>query len=267
MDSTQLVNTVSSVLAMPGVKVNRREFLSKTLKVDNDKIALLLDKGPIGSGLFTREEIAKIAKNLGNKRNWQTSSLSFASGIPGGVAMAATIPTDILQFFSFTLKIAQEIAYLYDSKDFWIDKNTIDEKVKSELMLYLGTMFGVGGAASSLRYISQVMTERLVTELPKQALTKTIWYPILKNIGQYVGIKVTKDSAVKGISKVVPILGGIVSGGITYFTINKMNNRLITELDKRINYTDIQRQSDIESMKKEMPEVYDAVYEEILDHQ
>ena len=35
--------------------------------------------------------------------------------IPGGIAMAATIPADTLQFFGVALRLAQEISYIYES--------------------------------------------------------------------------------------------------------------------------------------------------------
>ena len=42
----------------------------------------------------------------------RTTALSFAAGIPGGLAMAATIPADVAQFFGMALRLAQELAYL-----------------------------------------------------------------------------------------------------------------------------------------------------------
>ena len=40
------------------------------------------------------------------------SGISAALGAPGGAAMAATIPTDIMQYYGYTLG-AQELMYLY----------------------------------------------------------------------------------------------------------------------------------------------------------
>ena len=46
------------------------------------------------------EEISNIANKLIMKRTSQSSIASFAAGIPGGLAMAATIPADS-QFYSY----------------------------------------------------------------------------------------------------------------------------------------------------------------------
>lgn len=46
-----------------------------------------------------------MANKLIIKRTSQSSIASFVAGIPGGLAMAATIPADIMQFFGMVHKI------------------------------------------------------------------------------------------------------------------------------------------------------------------
>ena len=41
------------------------------------------------------------------------SGISAALGMPGGVAMSATIPADIVQYYGYTLRAAQKLMYLY----------------------------------------------------------------------------------------------------------------------------------------------------------
>ena len=155
------------------------------------------------------------------------------------------------------------MAYLYGIKDFWDGDELNEVSVQAEMFLFLGTMLGVGGAASATRYITIALARNIATNLPKQALTKTAWYPIMKSLAAYVGIKLTKDTAAKGISKVVPVLGGIFSGGITYYTMGKMTDRLCEAFDKGVEYTSEEQAEDIEDIKKEMPEVYDAIFREV----
>lgn len=262
-ESSTALKIISGALELPGVKVDRKSFLIETLKVSSEDTYKLLELGPIKSGLFTQAQIKKVAETVSNKRRWQTTSVSASAGLPGGVAMAATIPADTAQYFGFCLRLAQEIAYLYGAEDFWEDGKINDKKVKSELMLYLGTMLGVSGAASAIRYISQNLGKKVAKDLTKTALTKTFWYPLLKSIGKYLGIKITKDTVARGAAKVIPILGGLFSGGMTYYTISKMSQRLIKELDKGVIYTAAEQEVDLEAIKEEMPEVYEAIYEEI----
>ena len=59
-------------------------------------------------------------------------------------------------------------------------------------------MFGVSGAVSSIRFISSQVAKQTLKKLPQQALTKTIWYPVVKQIGKSIGVKVTKNTVAKG---------------------------------------------------------------------
>ena len=45
----------------------------------------------------------------------------------------------------------------------------------------------------------------------------------MKKVLRVVGVKITKDTVGKGIS--VPVLGGIISGGMTFATLTTESNR------------------------------------------
>lgn len=59
-----------------------------------------------------------------------------------------------------------------------------------------------------------------------KALTKTWYYPVVKKIAAMLGQKMVKATFAKGVSKVVPILGGAISGGLTLATFKPMAHRL-----------------------------------------
>ena len=56
--------------------------------------------------------------------------------------MAATIPADIAQFYGYSLKLAQEISYIYGYHDLWNNQDELTEEAKNTLILYLGIMLG-----------------------------------------------------------------------------------------------------------------------------
>ncbi|RTR26301.1 bacteriochlorophyll 4-vinyl reductase [Robertmurraya yapensis] len=265
-DSTNVELIIANALKMPGVKVNRKEFLVKTFgdKLSSDKIPILIDKGPQEVGIGT-DKINRMAKSLVNKRTLQSSGTSFAAGLPGGWAMAATIPADTLQFFGVALRLSQELAYMFGYRDFWDDDELDLERVRSELILFLGVMFGVGGAASTLKVVSSKMAQQALKKLPQKALTKTFYYPIVKKIATLIGVKMTKDTFAKGVSKVIPVVGGVVSGGLTYTSMTKMGNRLRNTMYDSLNYTTQEFQKDMDEIKREMPDIIDIEFEEIED--
>lgn len=90
-----LEEIICKAIQIPGVKVDRNKFLAEIFSSKVDWLESIINNGPVEAGI-NREEINNIANKLIMKRTSQSSIASFAAGIPGGLAMAATIPADIL---------------------------------------------------------------------------------------------------------------------------------------------------------------------------
>lgn len=244
-----LEDVIATSVQIPGVKVNRNGFLSEQFASSQIDMQKILDLGPIEAGI-SQEEITNAANKLIIKRTSQSSIASFVTGIPGGLAMAATIPADVMQFFGMALRLAQELSYLYGGEDLWTDGKIDDEKVKSQLIMYCGVMFGVSGAVSGVRVLTTQIAKTTIKKLPQKALTKTFWYPILKQIGKAVGLKVTKSGLAKGLSKAVPLVGGVISGGLNFASMLPMANRLNEALNKAaFDYSEQDLLADIETIE------------------
>ena len=140
MDNALIVEALAKAITLPGVKVNRDEFLVAAFKkADFEKRNKILKEGPIKAGC-SQEELRRSANKLLTERALTSSGASFAAGLPGGIAMAGTIPADTMQFFAFALRLAQEIAYIYGAEDLW-DGDKVDlDKVTNQLLLYFGVM-------------------------------------------------------------------------------------------------------------------------------
>lgn len=240
---------LSNVIKIPGIKVNRKEFLISEYSkyIDEKDIPNLLSKGPVAIGI-DQKTIDKIAKKIIDKRTIFSSGASFMAGLPGGFTMAATIPADAMQFFAVSIRLAQELAYIYGFDDIWEGD---DEEIRNQLTLYLGSMFGVSGANEAIRVVSSKLSNQVLKKLPQQALTKGFIYPIIKNIAKFLGIKMTKDIFAKGVSKAIPIVGGIISGGITFASMKPMGNRLKETLSKStFSYTESDYNKDIDTLSE-----------------
>lgn len=254
-DSTQLSkeivleDIITASVKIPGVKVNRSAFLAEQFASEGVNVQDVIDLGPLAVDI-PRERISEIANKLILKRTSQSSIASFVAGIPGGLAMAATIPADILQFFGMALRLAQELSYIYGAQDLWSDGKIDDERVKSQLIMYCGVMFGVSGAVSGVRVLSTQIAKTTLKKLPQKALTKTFWYPIVKQIGKAIGIKVTKTAVAQGVSKAVPIIGGVISGSLNFTSMISMANRLNAAFNKAaFEYSEEEMYADIEEIE------------------
>lgn len=135
------LRVVNESLKLPVVKVNRSEFLVKVFGDKVEDINQLIEEGP--QAFLSIEDLDRAANNRIYSIVAQSSTLSFATGLPGGLAMAATIPADITQFYGYSLKLAQEISYIYGYEDIWNQQGELTEEAKETLILYLGIMLGV----------------------------------------------------------------------------------------------------------------------------
>lgn len=243
------LKVVNESLKLPFIKIDRSEFLIKKFGEQVDDIQKLIDEGP--QVFFSKEELDESAIEVINANVLQSSSLSFASGLPGGFAMAATIPADIAQFYGYSLKLAQEISYIYGYNNMWSDQGKLTEDAKNTLILYLGVMLGVTSAGAAVRILSNKMALQALKKIPQKALTKTIYYPIIKKVMAIFGTKLTKATFAKGVSKFIPLVGGAVSGTMNYISLKPMANRLKDELGKNINYTTKDFEQDIKILNDE----------------
>lgn len=246
-------NIIESSLKLPFVKVDRREFLIKIFKDKVDDYEKLIEDGP--TSFFSKVELDSIADRIINKEVLASSGMSFAAGVPGGLTMAATIPADIIQFYGYALRLAQEISYIYGYENILDDDSQLTEEGKNTLILYLGIMLGVSVAGSTVRLLSVKFSQQLLKTLPRKALMKTMYYPVIKKVLKHFGVVVTKKTFSGAVSKVIPIIGGGVSGGINYVTLKSLSKKLKIELGKIINYTEYEMNKDIEILEGEFVEI------------
>ena len=244
---TVLANFFSVLYKIPTVKIDRDAFLAEQFEKSPIKHSIIA-QGPIAAGI-TDKELTKAAKRVINKRTRQATTVSFAAGLPGGIAMAATVPTDTVQFLINALKMAQELAYLYGYRDFWKLK---DDTRKNELLLFLGTMLEVKGGAAAMRLLTAQHAEVVAKKMSFSAVERAMYWPILGEIARVIVEKVTKKTMASGITKFIPLAGGFMSGGITYAALSNMGEKLHKALADGTPYTEGKMQADVEMIKQEM---------------
>jgi hypothetical protein len=108
----------------------------------------------------------------------------------------------------------------------------LDDATRGILVLFLGVMFGVRGASDAIAKVSTQVAATVARRLPRQALTKGAVYPVVKKVAGYLGVAMTKETFGKSVAKAVPLVGGVVSGGITLASYvpmcRKLKNHLAT---------------------------------------
>lgn len=225
---------IRKVLRLKVVRIDRAQFLTSELRkqgISEEQIELAVSDRPAAAGI-PDAVIEKVVKDAISVETRIASATSFAAGIPGGVAMAATIPTDLLQYYVHVFRLVQKIAYAYGWQSFLDDAADVDDETLLELSAFLGVAIGVETATSTLTHFAvEVAEPAIAKKIAAQALTKTAWYNPLKSMMRAVGVSVTKTSFARTASKVVPVVSGFVCGGMTFAGLSGVGKRLAGHLE------------------------------------
>lgn len=210
-------NVLVAAMRTPAVKISRAKFLKKELSkyCSGDVIAAAIRGNPAKAGISKRL-INQISAQVINYESKKVTGISVVASLPGGVAAIGAAAADITSYFVFILRVVQELAYLYGFEEFDLQEDDIDSETLNYLLVFIGVMFGVQGASSLLKKFGDVLSKQTAKTLAKKALTKGTIYPIVKRIATKVGIRMTKQIFADTVASAIPILGGALSGTLTY---------------------------------------------------
>lgn len=216
-------------IKLPRVHITRESFLRKELfknyppKVIDDAVA----RTPALAGI-SEADIDRIADEVIKFERNCVSGISAALGVPGGAAMAATIPADVVQYYGYTLRAIQKLLYLYGFPEIDSDGEgiSLDSETINRIVVCLGVMNGVAGANNAVKALAKALSVGVEKKLIAAALTKGTLYPILKSTLKWFGVKLTKEIFAKTVKNAIPVVGGIVGGGITFLSFKPCCMRL-----------------------------------------
>ena len=215
-----------AALALPGAKIDRDSFLYAQLSshCGKEQVQRAIETRPADAGVPS-DVIDRIADSCIKRHVLGASSISFVTGVPGGLAIAATIPADLAQFYWHAIVVAQKLAYLYGWPDL-TDGGEVDEQTELQLTLFIGTMMGAGVAQRGIAELAERLARQVAHRLPRQPLTKYAVYNLAKQAGRWIGVNLTKATFSRGIAKAIPVLGGAISATATAGMMWPMAKRL-----------------------------------------
>ncbi len=216
-------SVIESAAKLPFVHVGREEFLTKNLgKLCTEKqLQKAIEEGTLHADIPI-STLDSLANAVIHAETIKVTAISTAAGLPGGFAMAATIPADLAQFYGFVICTAQELAYIYGWNEIFAESSELDANTESQLILFIGVMSGVGAANTAVaKLFGETAMNAVAKRVAAKALTKTWYYPIVKKIAAMLGQKMVKATFAKGVSKAVPVLGGAISGALRWQRLSR----------------------------------------------
>lgn len=224
-------------LKIPGICIKREDFLRGEFMKDfpretiDDAIAF----NPAHAGITTKE-IEKYADEVIKYERNCVSGISAALSTPGGFAIAATIPADIAQYYGYMLRVTQKLLYLYGFPEIDVTEKgkKFDTETLNILTLCLGVMYGIAGANNALKAVAKALGSGVQKQLMKKALTKGTIYPIVKSVAKWFGVKMTKEVFTSFFKHAIPVVGGVIGGGLTYMSFKPCCDKLKVSLQDTI---------------------------------
>lgn len=224
---------VGKLVRLRGVRIDRQHFLTAELRrmgVAKDVIAEAVAARPAAAGISSKilDEIARKSIAFETRKS---TALAFTAGLPGGLALFGTVPADVAQYYIHAFRVMQKLAYLYGWESFLDDCDEVDDETLGKLGTFLGVMMGVAGASTAVTgFANNVARPALQRQIANKALTKTAYYLPIKGVLKKVGVEINKQIFARTVTKVVPLIGGVVSGGLTYVSLRAGSGRLMKHL-------------------------------------
>ncbi|CRF31374.1 membrane protein [Brachyspira suanatina] len=227
MEEKSILSFIKMVSNMPLVKIDKHKYLVNTFASEYPSLLQnILEKGAYDAGVPLNIIDTKSREAI-NYEIAKSSAISFVSGLPGGIVGIGAVPADTAQFFAHALRIAQKLCYISGLPSFTLgDSMTDDEACLAAV--YIGVMFEDKEAIFALNSIWKAIAEK--SARIGFRVSSVVGYAVISSILKSIGIKIGSKSFMKSVSKAVPLIGGAVSAGFTYTSLNKMSNRLYNRI-------------------------------------
>lgn len=90
----------------------------------------------------------------------------------------------------------------------------------------MGVMYGVSEANKAIKLLAKSLAKGVEKKLVKMHLTKGAIYPIVKNTAKWFGVSMNKSMFAGAFKKAIPVVGGVISGGISFVSFKPCCDKL-----------------------------------------
>lgn len=227
---------LTKAMSMPLVRVNRATFLRSVLSkyYPEEMVVKAIVTRPALAGI-PASAIERLAKESIAWHRTGVSATSATLSATGGLTILASIPADLTQFIYHVIVVAQKLAYLHGWPDLFDEsekKPELDDATTHILTIFVAVMFGMDVAVRGLAELAKAASVQVVVRLPQMALTKTLVFQLSRETAKWVGLRLTKDLFSRALSRVVPVVSGIVGGTMTWAVFSTMARRLRLHLQE-----------------------------------
>ena len=227
--NTTWISFLNGILKMPGAKINREAYLRKTFShLSASEIRRCLYESP--ARVISQAEIEDAASNVIRSHTAKATAVSTISSIPGGLAMLATVPADLANYYFHVVAVGQKLGYLYGFPDMVDDSGRLTPEGEIMLTAFIGVMNKVEVAKELVKKLAMEaakrMTEETAIRVAENIVSKQFIAQAIEAISKKLGTQIASKGVGRVLYKVIPFLSGAVCGTITYATFKPQAKRL-----------------------------------------
>lgn len=206
--------------------IDRNVFLRKTLLpyIGAEKCEEAIEQD-VPSLQLHQDLVAKIAHECILNRCLYVAGASGFSAFGGIATTLIALPFDCAQFAFHTMKLAQELYYLYGSKDMFQCQKAEDMEIL--IVMLCGASGAITISGSTMSIVAQKLYERILVKTPLRAL------------------------------RYVPYAGGIVNAGVSAYALKAMAEEYIERL---IEKRELEEETTAAEVVREIGEFIDVEY-------
>ena len=146
-------------------------------------------------------------------QNTKAGSAGFVAGLGGAITLPVALPVNIASTIYVQIRMVAAIAHMagHDVKH---------DKVKTLIYLCL--------LGNSMNEVAKDFGITFGTKFATSYIQKNVTREVLTKINKAVGFRLVTKFGTKGLinlGKVVPVLGGVIGGGLDAFTTNIVGNQ------------------------------------------
>lgn len=218
------------IMSSPGGTVERATYLRHELReyCSDRQITLAIEFRPALADVPS-DVIDRLADKAIRSHYKSAGATSLKQAIPGIDLLPLNLTSDDSQILYNAVVMSQKPAYLYGMPDFLKD-GLANEETYKHVAILVYSMFGVENASKVLNLISKRFAQEVRRRLPRLALTKTSYYPVVKKSLRWVGIGVTKVKFAVGIAIAIQVVVATASATATTLSFRGMARKLKNHL-------------------------------------
>jgi hypothetical protein len=202
---------VGALIQMLTLYLQTGQIPSKEVAAEARKIGIHVN-APQEIGLAPIKQLDQLATRFVDNNRLMATGSGAVMGLPGGLALLATIPADISALSYFSFRTISGIAQSYGSE------TRSEEGRAIALLLFAG--------ATGLESVTVGGTQVFLSSLTRNVLTRPyqnfiVSKIVIPQLAEYLGVQAVG----KGLFRVVPVLGGLVGGTANYLFISNVAER------------------------------------------